>query len=60
MNCFVCEQHGEHQTAVAVCSNCGVALCMDHLAEREGYQVGGMSHPCPHTAPRTRTAAEKG
>ncbi len=49
MNCFVCGQ-----TAVALCSNCGVALCKEHLAERQQHQVGGTTLGCPHTVASTR------
>ncbi len=59
MNCFVCAQQGKQQTAVAVCSHCGAALCMDHFAERQQHRVGGMSFGCPHTVPSARPAEQK-
>ena len=31
MNCYVCHTHGEDAQAVAVCPNCGAALCATHL-----------------------------
>jgi hypothetical protein len=33
MKCFEHAKAGETKDAVAVCSNCGAGLCMDHLFE---------------------------
>ena len=33
MKCFEHAKAGETKDAVAVCSNCGVGLCRDHLVE---------------------------
>jgi hypothetical protein len=33
MQCFEHAKANEIKDAVAVCSNCGAALCMDHLVE---------------------------
>ena len=30
MNCFDCAAHGQHTEAVAVCADCGAAVCQDH------------------------------
>jgi hypothetical protein len=30
MNCFDCAALGQHAQAVAVCADCGAALCYDH------------------------------
>jgi hypothetical protein len=30
MNCFDCAAHGQVAEAVAVCADCGAALCHDH------------------------------
>ncbi len=30
MNCFDCAAHGQNAAAVAVCDDCGAALCLDH------------------------------
>lgn len=49
MNCLICAQRGSQETAVAICSNCYVALCMEHFAETRRHQVGGMSYGCPHS-----------
>ena len=40
MSCFVCSM-----SAVAVCTNCGVALCREHLAERQKYRGVGGTEP---------------
>ncbi len=45
MRCFEHAKLGEIRDAVAVCSNCGVGLCMDHLIEQD------------KTAPRTNETA---
>ena len=34
--------------AVATCGKCGVGLCMQHLAEAQAHDVGGMKYSCPH------------
>ncbi|MFE9600540.1 DUF2180 family protein [Streptomyces hokutonensis] len=31
MNCYECHQAGTTTAAVAVCRNCGAALCPDHI-----------------------------
>lgn len=31
MNCFDCAAHGQTAPAVAVCADCGAALCHDHV-----------------------------
>ena len=49
MNCLICARRGSQETAVAICSNCSVALCMEHFAETQRHQVGGMPYGCPHT-----------
>jgi hypothetical protein len=33
MKCFEHAKAGETRDAVAVCTNCGAGLCMDHLIE---------------------------
>ncbi len=59
MNCLICAQQGSQEMAVAVCSNCGAALCMEHCAEKQQHQVGGMNYGCPHTIPSTRPTEQK-
>jgi hypothetical protein len=48
MNCYVCVLEHATSTAVAICSHCGVALCMQHLREAQSYSIGGMKYDCPH------------
>ena len=31
MNCLECERSGMHRPAVALCHNCSVALCLEHV-----------------------------
>ena len=59
MNCLICAQRGSQETAVAVCSNCGVALCMEHFAERQQHRVGGMPYGCPHNFTSTRRTEQE-
>lgn len=30
MNCYDCAAHGQDTPAVAICADCGAALCRDH------------------------------
>ena len=30
MNCFDCASLGDHVDAVAICADCGAAVCHDH------------------------------
>jgi hypothetical protein len=48
MNCYECAIRGETVAAVATCRNCGVGLCLEHLAEAQSYRVGGTLYACPH------------
>ncbi len=48
MNCYVCARNGTAAPAVAVCRNCFVGLCIIHLAEAQGHQVGGTKITCQH------------
>ena len=41
MNCFDCAALGDHAAAVAVCADCGAAVCHDH------------AHVTPHWLTRT-------
>jgi len=47
MKCFEHAKSGEAKEAVAVCANCGVGLCMDHLIEETSH--------VPRTNEQTRT-----
>ncbi len=35
MNCYQCAKEGKKMEAVAVCTVCGMAVCMGHAHERE-------------------------
>ena len=35
MKCYVCAKSDKTSEAVAVCAVCGMALCMDHVIEKE-------------------------
>lgn len=37
MNCFDCAAIGESATAVAVCHDCGAAVCADHAVARDHH-----------------------
>ncbi len=39
MNCYECARDGTEKTAVAICPNCGVAMCIEHL-DRENSTIG--------------------
>jgi hypothetical protein len=56
MNCYLHALQYEEVPAVAVCRNCGVAMCMEHLAEQQANRPGGMSIGCTHNLPEPRDA----
>jgi hypothetical protein len=33
MNCYDCQHNGQRTAAIAVCRDCGAALCPDHTTE---------------------------
>jgi hypothetical protein len=51
MNCYECERDGNPMSAVAICKNCGVGLCMYHLAMTQANRPGGTELGCPHILP---------
>jgi len=56
MICYVHLQEARgREEAVAVCQNCGVALCMEHFAELHLSRPGGMDIGCTHVMPAIRT-----
>jgi hypothetical protein len=59
MNCYVCVRNGKVEPAVAVCRNCFVGLCMVHLAEAQGHQVGGTKISCEHVLPKSTDLSTK-
>ncbi len=48
MNCYLCAMDGVTSVSVAICTHCGVAMCMKHLQEAGTYSVGGTKYDCPH------------
>jgi hypothetical protein len=48
MDCYECAIRGRAVAAVATCQNCGVGLCLEHLAEAHRYRPGGTLYGCPH------------
>lgn len=54
MNCYVCDGSGRVTAAVAICRNCQVALCREHLDEDLLTPApGGTSYGCSHDPTRT-------
>jgi hypothetical protein len=54
MNCFECAKVNDAVSAVGVCQQCGVGLCLDHLIEAHEFLVGGTHYACPHEIPRVK------
>jgi len=51
MNCEQCARARHEQPAVAICVNCGVGMCLEHLdEERARLGPGGTSFSCGHAA----------
>ncbi len=48
MNCYVCILEGQTSASGATCTRCGVAMCLRHFKEAQGYSVGGTNYGCPH------------
>ena len=64
MNCYVCDDAGRATPAVAICTNCQVGLCREHL-DQDLLATGPGGHPARlHTRPgsrrRERDAAREG
>ena len=51
MICFECAKMSETVQAVAICQQCGVGLCFDHLVEATHFAVGGTHDACKHVIP---------
>ncbi|HEY7455366.1 MAG TPA: DUF2180 family protein [Thermoleophilaceae bacterium] len=53
MNCYVCDRLDSTQSvAIAICPNCKVGLCTEHLdEERRSVGPGGMRYGCTHDTP---------
>jgi len=48
MICYVCAQMAEERPAVGLCRHCQIGLCLDHLAEAQNHNRGGMHLSCNH------------
>lgn len=50
MNCRECARDQKVETAVAICTNCGVGLCEEHLTEEQARTgAGGTAIGCGHS-----------
>lgn len=63
MHCYVCDANDKTTPAVAVCHNCGVALCREHLDQdlllprAHGLVRRGCTHAPVHLAQSARTSS---
>jgi hypothetical protein len=58
MICYVHARDGITDIpAVSTCRNCGVGVCLEHLAEMELHKPGGVDYGCPHVLPTPSDAA---
>jgi hypothetical protein len=50
MKCFVCDGRGRETEAVAICRDCSIGLCREHLVEESrAVGAGGLKYRCTHT-----------
>jgi hypothetical protein len=50
MNCHECARNHNERQAVAICPNCGVGMCIQHLdQERARTGPGGTQIGCGHS-----------
>jgi hypothetical protein len=56
MHCYMCDRDGRAQVAVAVCPDCFVGLCADHLAQEFQHPRTEPHYTCSHPSP-TATAS---
>jgi hypothetical protein len=54
MLCYVHAREGVEVYAVAMCRNCGVGVCLTHLAELQVNRPGGTELDCPHVLPEPK------
>ena len=57
MNCYDCHHNGRQTAAIAICHDCGAALCPDHATEgsRNLSVVRATSWQTPVEPPQRRT-----
>lgn len=48
MDCYECVLGGEAVTSVAICRNCGVGMCLEHLRHAQAHRAGGLMYGCSH------------
>jgi hypothetical protein len=49
VNCYVCDDDGKTTSAVAICANCHIGLCREHLDEDLlSIGPGGTRLGCSH------------
>lgn len=48
MDCYECAVQQEAVAAVAICPNCGVAMCLEHLRHAQAHRAGGLMYGCSH------------
>ena len=48
MDCYECAGQGEAVVAVAICHNCGVGMCLEHLRHAQARRTGGPMYGCSH------------
>lgn len=59
MNCFECVKMNDTVAAVGICRHCGAGLCLDHLIDARGYEVGATNFGCTHELPpRSKSLSE--
>jgi hypothetical protein len=54
VNCFECAKESDAAPAVAICEDCGVGLCLDHLIEASNCTVAGTHYACAHQIPHVK------
>ena len=48
MTCYVHAVSGSEVSAVAICRNCGVGLCLEHVQNLQAHRPGGSELGCNH------------
>ena len=56
MMCYVHSVGGREVQAVAICKNCGVAMCLEHLRDFQAHRPGGVEYGCNHVLPLPQAA----
>ncbi|MFE0178215.1 DUF2180 family protein [Streptomyces sp. NPDC059002] len=57
MECFDCSEQGHRAASVAICQDCGAALCGEHVTavEHLPHRVAGMGRATPPAPARRMT-----